>query len=143
MAADLQTADSDRQLMRTEIPLGPPNRTAQRLIGAVIGIPVGLGIGLPPHGLLLGIGGVAFLTYLVGWTAVGIPRMRRFATENNLALGALGSWTYLAVHSIFDKLYVDNLFLHVGAILGLIGGLHLSSKRVNQTNDEHDQYVAI
>ncbi len=85
--------------------------------------------------------------YVIAWVIIvglTIQVLRRtHGAARGLALGALGSWTYLAVHSIFDKLYVDNLFLHVGAILGLIGGLHLSSTRVKQSNSEHEQYVAV
>ena len=34
--------------------------------------------------------------------------------------GLLGTWTHLAVHSMVDKLYVNNLFLHLGVLLGLL-----------------------
>jgi fatty acid desaturase len=37
-----------------------------------------------------------------------------------MTLGLLGVWTHLAVHSFFDKLYVNNLFLHLGVMLGLL-----------------------
>jgi O-antigen ligase len=43
--------------------------------------------------------------------------------RRGIALGILGVWAHLAVHSLFDKLYVDNMPLHLGAMLGLIGGL--------------------
>lgn len=35
------------------------------------------------------------------------------------AAGLLGSWTYIAVHSITDQLYVNYAFLHVGIMFGL------------------------
>lgn len=41
-----------------------------------------------------------------------------------IAIGLLGTWTYLAVHSFFDNLYVNNLFLHIGAMIGLVAILH-------------------
>lgn len=78
------------QRMVAGVPLGPPSRTLQRVVGGAIGIPIGIGIVLPPHGLLIGIGGAGLLAYAVGATALAIARMRRFATENNLAIGALG-----------------------------------------------------
>jgi O-antigen ligase len=40
--------------------------------------------------------------------------------ERGLALGLMGVWTHLAVHSLFDKLYVNNLFLTVGVLVGLL-----------------------
>lgn len=42
-----------------------------------------------------------------------------------LAIGLLGSWTYLSIHSLTDNLYVNNLFLHLGVLLGLANVLYL------------------
>jgi hypothetical protein len=89
--------------MATEIPLGPPSRAGHRLLGGAIGVPLGLGIMLPPHGLLLGLGGAAFLSYFVGSTALSLARFRRFATENNLALGALGRGELAKAHGVFVR----------------------------------------
>ena len=36
------------------------------------------------------------------------------------AVGLLGCWVYIAVHSLFDNLYVNNLFLHIGVLLGAL-----------------------
>lgn len=47
-----------------------------------------------------------------------------------LAIGLTGTWVYLSVHSIFDNLYVNNLFLHIGLLMGL--SIHLSSHVVNK-----------
>ena len=41
---------------------------------------------LPPHALLLGLGGAAFLTLSLGRAAVAIGRMKQFATDNSIAL---------------------------------------------------------
>lgn len=41
-----------------------------------------------------------------------------------IAIGLLGSWTYIAVHSVFDNLFVNNLFLHIGVLLGVLAILH-------------------
>jgi len=35
-------------------------------------------------------------------------------------IGLLGAWAYLAVHSLLDNLYVNNVFLHLGALLGVL-----------------------
>lgn len=39
------------------------------------------------------------------------------------AVGMLGTWTYLHIHSLFDNLYVNNIFIHLGVILGLLAVL--------------------
>jgi len=39
-------------------------------------------------------------------------------------IGLLGAWVYLAVHSFFDNLYVNNLFLHMGLMLGILATLY-------------------
>lgn len=36
-----------------------------------------------------------------------------------LAIALLGSWVYVALHSLLDNLYVNNVFIHVGVLLGL------------------------
>lgn len=41
-----------------------------------------------------------------------------------LAVGLLGCWTYIAVHSVFDNLFVNNLFLHIGVLLAVLAILH-------------------
>jgi putative inorganic carbon (hco3(-)) transporter len=38
----------------------------------------------------------------------------------SLAVGLLGTWAYLSFHSLLDNLYVNNLFLHLGVMLGLL-----------------------
>ncbi len=41
-----------------------------------------------------------------------------------VVVGLLGAWTSLGVHSLFDNLFVNNLFLHVGFLLGVLAVLH-------------------
>lgn len=41
-----------------------------------------------------------------------------------ILVGLLGTWTYLSVHSLFDNLYVNNLFLHLGLMLGVLTVLY-------------------
>ncbi len=36
------------------------------------------------------------------------------------AVGLLGCWCYIAAHSLFDNLFVNNLFLHIGVLLGIL-----------------------
>lgn len=48
----------------------------------------------------------------------------------SIAIGLLGCWTYIAVHSLFDNLYVNNLFLYLGVLLGILAILY---RQVNQS----------
>jgi putative inorganic carbon (HCO3(-)) transporter len=41
-----------------------------------------------------------------------------------VGIGVLGAWTYLTVHSLTDNLYVNNLFLHIGVMMGILAVLH-------------------
>lgn len=45
-------------------------------------------------------------------------------------IGLFASWTYLLIHSIFDNLFVNNVFLHIGLMLGILAILY---NQVNQT----------
>jgi putative inorganic carbon (HCO3(-)) transporter len=62
-------------------------------------------------GYLIAIGGIF---WLINQTCSGATRNRA------LAIGILGSWIGLSVHNAFDMLYVNNMFIHVGVLLGLI-----------------------
>ena len=71
------------------------------------------------------VGLVAYLAFWliifrVTWTTRRHPDWNARA----LAVGLLGCWTYIAVHSIFDNLYVNNLFLHVGVLLSVLAILY-------------------
>ena len=46
-----------------------------------------------------------------------------------LAAGLLGAWGYLAVHSLTDNLFVNNLFLHIGTMLGLVALIYNQSRQ--------------
>ena len=74
--------------------------------------------------LLAETGVVGLAAYLGFWIVIfGLTwNIRRHPDPNAraVALGLLGSWTYIAVHSVFDNLYVNNLFLHVGVLLSVL-----------------------
>jgi putative inorganic carbon (hco3(-)) transporter len=40
-----------------------------------------------------------------------------------VVVGLLGSWSYLLVHSLTDNLYVNNVFIHLGVMLGILAVL--------------------
>ncbi len=78
--------------------------------------------------LLAEVGVAGLVAYLVAWGAIlalTIRLCRRIqGLERAWAVGLLGTWSYLAIHSAVDKLYVNNLFLHVGCALGMLALLH-------------------
>jgi len=43
-------------------------------------------------------------------------------------VGLLGTWTSLSVHHLFDNLLVNNLFLHIGVLLGVLAVLHRQAR---------------
>lgn len=76
----------------------------------------------------LGYGKVWLLIMWLNWRARQHPDiLSRF-----VGVGLIGTWTYLAVHSLFDSLYVNNLFLHIGLMLGILGVLY--NQVINRVN---------
>lgn len=73
-------------------------------------------------------GVVGLVAYLAFWLIIfGVTWTTRRHPDWNaraIALGLLGCWTYIAVHSIFDNLFVNNLFLHVGVLLSVLAILY-------------------
>ena len=67
---------------------------------------------------------MGFTAYITMW--VGIISITWLSTLTQdtfarcVAIGLLGSWIYLAVHSLTDNLYVNNMFLHIGVLMGLL-----------------------
>lgn len=41
-----------------------------------------------------------------------------------MAVGLIGTWVYLLAHSLTDNLYVNNIFIHLGVMLGILAVLH-------------------
>ena len=72
----------------------------------------------------LGLAGL--LSYLAFWTATiaatwqVAQKGRLHEWQSALAVGILGVWAHLSAHHLFDKLYVANMHLYVGAYLGLL-----------------------
>lgn len=63
------------------------------------------------------------LAYMALWGVIFVQVIRATNRlrwhQRGLALGLLAAWTALSVHHLFDKLYVNNLFIYFGAMLGL------------------------
>ncbi|MCB9003600.1 MAG: O-antigen ligase family protein [Ardenticatenaceae bacterium] len=83
--------------------------------------------------LLAETGVLGLAAYVLFWTAVfwqNIVLLRRLNwPQRGLALGLLAAWTALAVHQLVDKLYVNNIYIHLGVMLGLQQVLFREVKR--------------
>lgn len=73
--------------------------------------------------LLAEVGVAGIIAYLIFWAAVVwqaarlLPRLP--LAERGMALGLLAAWAALTVHHLVDKLYVNNVYLHLGVMLAL------------------------
>jgi O-antigen ligase len=67
-------------------------------------------IGLVAYGLLWGV------IFWQTWQAT--RRTRGFM--RGLAVGLLGVWTHISVHHLLDNLYVNNVHLQIGVLLGIL-----------------------
>ena len=69
-------------------------------------------------------GVMGLLAYLGFWAAVMVLTARVIGRarvpERGIALGLMGVWAHLSVHHLVDKLYVNNIYLHLGALLGIL-----------------------
>jgi O-antigen ligase len=76
---------------------------------------------------------IGLLAYSKGWLIIMWATWRARQHPDFLArcilVGLLGTWTYLAVHSLFDNLYVNNLFLHLGLMLGVLAILYNHTRK--------------
>lgn len=72
-------------------------------------------------------GMIGLAAYMIMWVGIAVLtwRVRRHPDPfaRLIAIGLLGTWTYLGVHSLTDNLYVNNLFLHLGVLFGLLAVL--------------------
>lgn len=87
---------------------------------------------------------IGLLAYLAMW-AVIFSRTWQLLQQPNvdwrtrgILAGLLGSWIHISVHSLLDKLYVNNLFLHFGVMLGILAALHLQEFSSNDHSLESD-----
>lgn len=90
-------------IVKTEVRLGPPDRTPHRIVGGLVGIIGGVGIVVPPHGVLLAISGGVYLAWIVGWGIAAVAKTRRFATENSVAISALGRGELAQAQAVFAR----------------------------------------
>jgi len=71
---------------------------------------------------------IGFLMYVASWVGVlwltWQARAHPDLLARSIAVGLLGSWTYFAVHSMLDNLFVNNLFMHIGVLFAILAILH-------------------
>jgi putative inorganic carbon (HCO3(-)) transporter len=92
---------------------------------ALINWPIALG---HAHNYYLNIaaetGLLGLLAYLLLWGTVLWQTWRATRRTDGflrgVAIGLLGAWTHLSVHHFLDNLYVNNVHLHVGVLLGIL-----------------------
>lgn len=89
--------------------------------------------------LLAEMGALGLGAYLLFWTAVFFQTIRLLTRLDwpvrGIALGLLAAWTAVTVHHLVDKLYVNNLYLHLGVMLGLLQLLDHMNKNKTETSD--------
>ncbi len=78
------------------------------------------------------IGAVGLFAYLLMWIGIFSITLRTLNRSTGLAwgvtLGLMGVWMHLTVHHLLDNLYVNNLHIYFGALLGILAALHLNTK---------------
>ena len=74
--------------------------------------------------LLAEVGVLGLLAYVGVWTAVFWQTLSFIKQHHGLlrgiALGLLAAFAALTIHHMVDKLYVNNIYIHLGAMLGLL-----------------------
>ena len=74
--------------------------------------------------LLSEVGLPGLLAYGLFWLVL-VGQSIRFAQraawpERGIVVGLLAAWVALAVHHLVDKLYVNNIYVHLGVMIGLL-----------------------
>jgi O-antigen ligase len=83
---------------------------------------------------LVGLVAYVFLWGAVFWQTWRATRRAR-GFLRGIAIGLLGAWTHLSVHHLLDNLYVNNVHLHIGVLLGLLAFV------VQQTGESANQQI--
>lgn len=79
---------------------------------------------------------IGFLFYVGMWLIIILITWRTRSHPDMLArsitVGLMGSWAYLSFHSLLDNLYVNNIFLHLGVMLGLLAMFYHQTQNSRQ-----------
>jgi O-antigen ligase len=85
---------------------------------------------------------IGFLAYAALWLGIVWQtwRVTRSADPWRRAagLGLLGTWTALSVHNLVDNLYVANIHLHLGALLGILTILILTEREARKVLERNN-----
>ncbi len=88
--------------------------------------------------LLAETGVLGLTAYGLLWTAVFFQTIRQLQSlawpTRGIALGLLAAWTAVTVHHLVDKLYVNNIYIHLGVMFGLLQLLECE-RRQNSTKE--------
>ncbi len=88
--------------------------------------------------LLAEVGILGLTAYLLFWVAVvwqTVRLLRKLAwPDRGIVLGLLGAWIALAAHHLVDKLYVNNIYIHLGVMLGLLQLMEWYTVKLQEDN---------
>jgi putative inorganic carbon (hco3(-)) transporter len=74
--------------------------------------------------LLAETGMLGTVAYLILWAAIIRQTLRVLRSHEwprrGIVLGLLAAWVYLSVHHLVDKLYVNNIYIHLGVMLAVL-----------------------
>lgn len=79
---------------------------------------------------------IGLSAYLAMWiTFIGLTWRARKHPDfiaHTIVAGLMGSWAYLLFHSLTDNLYVNNMFLHLGIMIGLLAIIERQSRHYHR-----------
>lgn len=74
--------------------------------------------------LLAEVGLPGLLAYGLFWVVIVVQSIRLSSRvawpERGVVVGLLAAWAALSVHHLVDKLYVNNIYVHLGVMIGLL-----------------------
>jgi putative inorganic carbon (HCO3(-)) transporter len=68
---------------------------------------------------IIGLGAYLAFWGVVVWMNLRLLRQLPYP-QRGVALGLMGAWIHLSTHQLVDKLFVNNIYLHLGALLGIM-----------------------
>ena len=89
--------------------------------------------------LLAEVGIIGLIAYACLWLSVIALTWRLIGVQDwsrrGIALGLMAAWGSLTVHHLLDKLYVNNIYVHLGVMFGLLMLLERAWKRETLQHD--------
>jgi O-antigen ligase len=115
-------------------------------IFALINWPIALGhahntyLNLAAETGIIGLVSYLLLWSFVFWKTWQVTRRAR-GLARGLGIGFLGAWTHLSVHHLLDNLYVNNVHLHIGVMLGVLALVIQHTDQLEPTYDCQAQRI--